>query len=404
INMSNSGPAADTAPSIKTGVQSGVKNAVLVMSQSFAPDIGGVETHLSDLVSELAKTRPVFVCTLKPIVTGSASYLRRERRPNCDIRRFWWFGGAVNIYRLLEPLPLLLFLYIVPYLFLRTFFFMLRHSRRISVINAHGINAACAAWPLGFLFRKKIIMQTHSIYNFAPGSLFARAAAFIMNRSFKVLSLCSVGSREIAAISVSAEKVGEFRYWINLANFSVHEKAQAKRKAGWPAARAVLFVGRLLSIKGARYAGLLARDFPALRFYVIGDGPDRGELSEFNCLPNFSRLGSIPNEDLPDYYSAADLLIVPSQYAEGFGRVICESLACGTPVIASKLGGIPDALTEEAGILCNQDYASFRDALKSILADDDWYRRLRLRAPIYAREKFSSRNAEDIFRHFRDTA
>lgn len=60
-------------------------------------------------------------------------------------------------------------------------------------------------------------------------------------------------------------------------------------------------------------------------------------------------MGGIDSDKLPIYYSAADLLIVPSISEEGFGRVILESLACGTPVIGARRGAIPDALDNSVG-------------------------------------------------------
>lgn len=92
-----------------------------------------------------------------------------------------------------------------------------------------------------------------------------------------------------------------------------------------------------------------------------------------NCFSEELRIGDSSG------YQAADLTIVPSQYTEGFGRVICESLACGTPVVASKIGGIPDAMDETVGILSSIDVDSFAKALQRISEDRALYERCRLR-------------------------
>ncbi|OHD50861.1 MAG: hypothetical protein A2096_05235 [Spirochaetes bacterium GWF1_41_5] len=371
----------------------------MIISQSFPPDIGGVETHLSDLTSELEKKMPVFVCTLKPIVTGIKNYNPLEKYGRMEIRRFWWFGGHINIFRILERFPPLLFLYITPYLFIRTFFFMIFRFTEISVINVHGINAAFAGWLLSVIFRKKLVMQTHALYSFRKNSLFTCAVRFIMNRQTEILALCSASARELADIGVKKEKIEQYRYWIDLDRFSTAPKKPQKKQIGWPDVFSVLFTGRLISIKGTAILGRLAEDFPSCRFYIIGYGPDVQEILAYaEKKSNFIYLGLIPNTELADYYRAADITIVPSQYPEGFGRVICESLACGTPVIASKIGGIPDALDERAGILCGPDYAGFKNALMYLLNHPQEYRKLVLNARSSAEQRFSSKNFENIYR------
>jgi glycosyltransferase involved in cell wall biosynthesis len=88
---------------------------------------------------------------------------------------------------------------------------------------------------------------------------------------------------------------------------------------------------------------------------------------------------------------------VPSQYPEGFGRVICEALACGTPVLASNIGGIPDAMDNTVGVLCDLTVDSFASALQRMITDKEWYNSLKERTRIYAERQFSSSNAKIIF-------
>jgi glycosyltransferase involved in cell wall biosynthesis len=96
------------------------------------------------------------------------------------------------------------------------------------------------------------------------------------------------------------------------------------------------------------------------------------------------------------YYRVADVTLVPSQYPEGFGRVIAESLACGTPVIASNIGGIPDAMDESVGILSALDAESFSAALR-MMEDRTLYERCRRNARPFAVQRFSAANAATIF-------
>jgi glycosyltransferase involved in cell wall biosynthesis len=68
------------------------------------------------------------------------------------------------------------------------------------------------------------------------------------------------------------------------------------------------------------------------------------QVEELGLSNHVQFLGYLPDEQLPIAYQAADLTIVPSQALEGFGLILLESLACGTPVLATPVGGMPEVL------------------------------------------------------------
>ncbi len=367
------------------------KNGILILSQTYPPDIGGVETHLSDLTAALENQDRwrVWILSYKPIVTDVTGYRRREQRGPVTIRRFWWFGG--NIFRKLEPYPPLMVLYIVPYLLLRSFVYMLPRCRRIDVIHVHGINCALIGIILGTIFRKRIVFQSHALYSFHPQSAFARVTAAILKRMDAILTLCRASRDELAAIGVPSEKMSVYRYWIDLTNFSADKRPVNPQFTAF-------FAGRLIGIKGEDVVIELAKRFPKARFKIAGGGPEQQRVIDAaRQLPNLDYLGLIPNDKLPEYYRAADIQIVPSQYAEGFGRVICEALACGTPVLASNIGGIPDAMDNTVGILCELSVDSFAAALQKLLDEPDTYAKLQANCRPFAERQFSASNAEMIF-------
>jgi glycosyltransferase involved in cell wall biosynthesis len=141
----------------------------------------------------------------------------------------------------------------------------------------------------------------------------------------------------------------------------------------------VLYVGNLKLSKGCRdlldaFPAVLARHAGARLFYV-GDGPDRHALvqrAESLGLTDKMRLvGSVPHDALPDWFRAANLLCLPS-HNEGVPNVVLEAMACGTPVVATRVGGIPEVLPDEAGLLVE---ARAIDALGAALAralDETW--------------------------------
>jgi phosphatidyl-myo-inositol dimannoside synthase len=118
----------------------------------------------------------------------------------------------------------------------------------------------------------------------------------------------------------------------------------------------------------------LAKDIPTIAYLIVGDGPDRGRLErkarDLGVEERVIFAGRISEEEKPDHYRLADAYVMPSS-GEGFGIVYLEALACGIPVIGSKIDGSRDALRDgRLGILINpRDNAELRGAILKTLAE-----------------------------------
>lgn len=111
----------------------------------------------------------------------------------------------------------------------------------------------------------------------------------------------------------------------------------------------MLFVGRLSVEKGVATLGRAAALLHDARLRVAGDGPEAVSLDEVGGV---TRLGSLPDEAVRREMNSAVTLVVPSICYETFGLVIVEAFACGTPVIASRIGVLPDLVRDgETGLL-----------------------------------------------------
>jgi D-inositol-3-phosphate glycosyltransferase len=143
----------------------------------------------------------------------------------------------------------------------------------------------------------------------------------------------------------------------------------------------VLFVGRMDPIKGLdvllRSVALL-RDRVQLTLVVIGGTGTEREMQRCQALVQSLGIedrvqfrGSVPQEELPTYYSAATALVVPSHY-ESFGLAAVEALACGTPVVGSMVGGLPTVIRDgENGFLVPwRQPAEFAGRIERILNDE----------------------------------
>lgn len=168
-------------------------------------------------------------------------------------------------------------------------------------------------------------------------------------------------------------------------------------RARWPGRELVLFVGQLHRSHG--HKGLpvlleaiarLRRSRPAAHLLVVGGGdglPALRRLAERDGLRGaVELLGPVGDEELPALYRLADVAVLPSiNDTEGFGMVILEANAAGTPAVGSRVGGIPAAIEDgRTGLLVPPgDPGALSDAVGRLLADPS----LRSRLGAQARER-----------------
>ncbi len=140
---------------------------------------------------------------------------------------------------------------------------------------------------------------------------------------------------------------------------------------------------------------------PGSKVNVIVTLPSESELEKkiINQIKTNSRihfLGRVDQNDLPALYSAADISIVPSTAEEGFGRVIMESLACSTPVIASNRGAIPEVINDTVGRLININPQSIRNSVEDFYLHPSKLTNLSKNTRRFAERRYSDKNAETI--------
>ncbi len=376
---------------------------ILLLSPTFPPDVGGVETHMSDIVKAFQKypSYRVSVSTYKPIVTKNIkTYQKKEIIGNITIYRHWWFK---NLFHILEHYPFLQFLYLVPYLFFKTLLLCQFKIGKPDTIYAHGLSSALIAKWLKSIYKKpRIVVSTHAIYEMSPQSLTARFTRWILQSADTILCLSDGSRKELSTIGLDEKKIHRFHYWIQLEHFLPIEKKKAKESFDVSLSKfIVLFVGRLISIKGFKLLWEVASALQTekdISFWFVGTGPEEDFLLN-NPLPNITFWGRQDNTELYKFYNAADVFCIPSLYEEGFGRVILEALACGTPVIGSKKGGIPEVVTPEVGIVIEPTKENFINAILTLKNDRDLYQKLYQNARPYVEKYYSEKNFEEILSH-----
>ncbi len=184
---------------------------------------------------------------------------------------------------------------------------------------------------------------------------------------------------------------------VNLAMFHPGSQTEARAELGLGSERILLFVGRIQPLKGVdillRAAADLARDGTELRVVLVGGTAPglRGRVSdeeremarlrtltvELGLERHVRFEGAVSQARLPLYYRAADVTVMPSTY-ESFGLVAVESLACGTPVVASRVGGLTTIVRDDVNgaLVPWRNPRLFADKIRPILADDGLRRTL----------------------------
>jgi D-inositol-3-phosphate glycosyltransferase len=173
---------------------------------------------------------------------------------------------------------------------------------------------------------------------------------------------------------------------VDLKHFTPRSRSFARQKLGLPAERPVLlFAGRLDPFKGPdillRAANLMQHD--SLLVIVGGKLSDDKDILQLRELAQDLHianrvllLGARPREEMPFFYSAANVTVVPS-YHESFSLAAVESLACGTPVVATRAGGLTTVVCHgENGFLVPRCPGFFAERLDALLSDDQLYARL----------------------------
>ncbi len=239
---------------------------------------------------------------------------------------------------------------------------------RYDLINAHwilpqGFVAVAAAW----LFRKPVVTTGHGgdVFGLRGGLMswfkrlaLRRAAAITVNSS----------ATETAVLELAPELRSIHRVPMGVSvpvSSTEADAATLRNRFRRGAGPLLVFVGRLVEEKGLsdliRAVALLVADLPDATVMILGDGQERADMealaSQLDVSDRAHFLGWIESAAVPDYLAAADIFVGPSKRAadgwvEAQGLTFVEAMLARTPVIATRSGGIPDAVRhEDTGLL-----------------------------------------------------
>jgi glycosyltransferase involved in cell wall biosynthesis len=270
----------------------------------------------------------------------------------------------------------------------RTLPALLRAARasRADLIHAHGYSAANYGRIAGRLLRIPVVVHEHAILRVRPHQyLFDWATRHWTTRGVAVSS--AVARFMVRGRSVPADRIEIIFNGIDLSRFRAAarlSRASARAAFGWPAGVPVIgSAARFRREKGLEVffeaVRRLAPRFPKLLCVMAGDGEDREGLLRRAAAEGLKDRILFPGfvEDIPRFMRALTLLVIPS-LQEGFPYSALEAMAGGTPVIASRVGGLPELIDDgETGLLVPPgDASALAAGIERLLGDEALRRRL----------------------------
>ncbi len=197
-----------------------------------------------------------------------------------------------------------------------------------------------------------------------------------------VIAVSAALKQKVAELNIPEEKIQVISNGIDTERFRPLDRKECRLRLGLPEQGLIIIsVGSLIESKGHHVlvssVGKLAQRHPSLRLHIIGEGVYRPEIErlvrERKLGDRVYLMGTRPNDELSAWFSAADVSCLLSS-REGWPNVVSESLACGTPVLATKAGGIPEIIVStKMGILVDRSIPSVTAGLERALTSS-WNR------------------------------
>jgi len=309
--------------------------AKIMLLTPFWSGVGGAETFAHELHRQVIRKHSVWLCTTKW---------------NKTWKGICWADSFL----------------VIVYLLSTAFSFCRRH--RIDTIHALGFSAGFVGVIMKKLFKVKLIVTPLALYNF-DSKLLRYAVKYVLKHADTIL-VESYVSRANFINLCDANKIKIFTHWVDTSIF-YPVRTDNKRLN-------VLFVGRDLKEKGSHIIECVEKLLKGVKFTYVKDAPF---------------------ESLPKYYQMADVLVVPSLYAESPNRVVAEAASCGCVVVVSKRGALAEQVNG-FGIAIEPTITKFKEVLYLLSIDREWVKKLRVATIKYASENLTEANAEVITKEY----
>ena len=333
---------------------------VLIITNLFADPFGPTRATFNQQqfgrLSEQMNVRIMVPVSWVPVVRNPLAYWRlkqetQARWPQADYVIFWYLPV---VGRGLHPLWLFLSLVLqrFPTLFLR---------RWDCIFGSWGFPDGVVAAVLGLLTRTPLVIKVHGsdINIFTQKWAHRVQIRWALNRARAIVSVSKALDMRMTEIGVVPGRTTVLYNGVDPQRFHPVDSVQARQRHGFGLGdEVILYIGNILSTKGCgdllEAFGRLAVKRPQSRLVYVGDGGMRKALearaAALGLQDRVRFAGRVAHTELVSWFACASVFCLPS-HAEGVPNVVLEAMACGTPVVATDVGGIGEILPDFAGHL-----------------------------------------------------
>mgnify|MGYP001159162661 CR=1 FL=1 len=342
---------------------------ILVVTWNYPPRRGGIEYLVSHLVAGLRKHHSVQVVT---------AYHHSSEATEIDVVR--------------APCPGL-----IPFALFALWrgAFSLRRDLGISAIFGGSALVAPLVLILARLFGRRAVVQVHGLDIIYRSALYQLLCVRWLKRCDRIIANSAYTATLAESKGVSPDRISVIPPGVEPERFTAPVDVEATKKFfGLEGRQVILFVGRLARRKGVKEflqesLPEIVAAVPQACFVIVGANPTESLTHRDDMVTEIAAaasrlglerrvilLGSLSDDDVVKLYQACDLVVLPAlatpDDVEGFGIVLLEAAAAGKPVIATRVGGIPDAVEQgKSGLLVEAgDYDALRQATVDLLTDE----------------------------------
>ena len=338
---------------------------LLIITWNYRPRRGGIENLLGSLCDELRKSHLVYVVAPHAPVSVSEKNVFRAPLPGLITFAFYsiWRGAA-----------------------------LLARDRQIRIVFGGSALMTPLVLVLSRIFGRRAIIQIHGLDIIYRSLLYQWVCVRWLNFCHHVVANSRYTAQLAETKKVSPDRITVIPPGIVFERFNQRTDCLAdKRTWGIEGKKVILFVGRLARRKGVKefiensFVTVL-RENPETEFLIVGDNPNeslthrddvvseiKASVSKLGLENHVRLLGALSDDEVIRLYHACDVVILPAlnmkDDVEGFGIVALEAAAAGKPVIATRVGGTPDAVEDgKSGILVDSgDYKGLSQVLTALL-------------------------------------
>lgn len=270
------------------------------------------------------------------------------------------------------------------------------------VVHAHGYKADVYSW---LAMRRSGVPLVSTCHNWVENNrrlrLYGALDRLVLRRFDGIIAVSDAVRERLLAARVNPEKIRMIRNGVDLRRYRTHTRPQTAACAR--TGLRIGFAGRLSYEKGPdvflRAAAQVLRVRPETSFFIAGDGPERAALdrliADLNLSNSVTMLGRC--NDMREFYNSIDVMALSSR-TEGLPVALLEAMASGLPVIATRVGAVPQVIREnETGLLVEPGYhTELAESMLRLLDDPALRARLGTAAQeLVAREYSSERMAAE---------